>query len=504
MLAFDHEPLRVRLAADVALLTSGVNDAAEVKKIFAQLADTTMTILRDLAYAWSEVHDLLRHLPKEVLALCFTFLPFSDRITASHVSRHWRAVSLADPAIWTDIDMPRTVSRNWSRILRMALSRTRRYPVDVQGLSIPDQDGIFQACMLEHMHHLRLLDWNFPEHSVSLTARAPLLETLRGINYHVDIPSDFLGGQPAQLRTLYISSASLPETCPTLSTLTRLILDMPHDLNLAATLCRLFVLCPNLQTLRLGDLLPPSRFQNFFPRGPAPPSLVTLDLSSARADCDLAPLYIAWRTNNLRNVSLEQRCKSPASLEALVSGARSLTVMEGGSPGQITITACYPSGRTHSITFRDGVVDGRLAATMISNLRSHLERIRTVEVSDTYIDSFPPVLAGLPKLRQVTLIWELSPYRASDGGDTHAFISFEEQLCDLAEHCPNLDSIHVRAYCKRESCPLTSADAQAILADIADLGDRELPDIHIEGFSSDLVAGVEVPAFEGFLVQFST
>ncbi|KZV98277.1 hypothetical protein EXIGLDRAFT_728307 [Exidia glandulosa HHB12029] len=42
--------------------------------------------------------------PAELMSLVFAFLPPADRVFASHVSQHWRAISLATPSLWSDIE----------------------------------------------------------------------------------------------------------------------------------------------------------------------------------------------------------------------------------------------------------------------------------------------------------------------------------------------------------------------------------------------------------------
>ncbi|EJD46633.1 hypothetical protein AURDEDRAFT_151572 [Auricularia subglabra TFB-10046 SS5] len=472
--------------------SADVRSAAAVSEIFTLLAQTTMAMLCELAEAWGQSNDLTWRLTEEVLALCFTSLPFSDRIVASHVSRRWRTISLAYPAIWADLDMPYETFRDQCRLIRMALSRTGCHPVDLQGLST-DPEGIIAACLVEHMNHLRLLDWNVRAARLPQTLPAPLLETLMGINQHLDVPSDFLGGRPARLRVLSLSSISLPETCPVLSTVTSLTLDMPDNLENAMTFGRLFELCPNVQELHLSDLH--REYTHALPLGPAPLSLTDLELTSSDEDYDLTPLYVAWRTEHLRDVSLEQVSASLEHLDQFISGACSLTVGIQYGLNRTYIITHDTEHRTHSILFEDETNQAERAVELLLGVKSSLERVLVAEVPDTALGTFLRVLPELPQLRRVAVSVEPSFIDLVDYQQIHSFSWDAGTLYRLVDRCPDLEAIDLEVSCLDE-CPLTADDARYFLSCLASLSGRRLPNIRIQGFSRDLVSGVEVPELD--------
>ncbi|EJD39783.1 hypothetical protein AURDEDRAFT_171235 [Auricularia subglabra TFB-10046 SS5] len=339
MLAFNHEALRVQLAADFISLSSSVRDAAQVSHIFRALARTAVAILCEFTQTWSASNDRLWHMPDEALALCFTFLPFSGRITVSHVSRRWRRIAIAHPAIWAHLDMGR-ISPRQLHLVHMALSRSGSHPVDLRLLVDADPNGILKNNLKHHMHHLRAVEGDLPWHIVPLSISAPFIETLSGLDYHAEIPSGLL------------ASLCHPKS--------------------AETFRRLFYLFPTPQSLHLNGLQ--KAFARFLPQGPAPASLSSLTLEGVDPGYDVTPHYNNWRTDSLRYVSLQQEEIFAAHLDQLLSGARRLTVRVDYNLETSGIIAQCPGGRAHSITFTDEDNIARTAEVVLS-AASALQRV---------------------------------------------------------------------------------------------------------------------------------
>ncbi|EJD44223.1 hypothetical protein AURDEDRAFT_166615 [Auricularia subglabra TFB-10046 SS5] len=123
-------------------------------------------MLRELTQAWSASNDRLWDMPDEVLGLCFAFLPFSSRIAVSHVSRRWRTIALAHPAIWADMYF--SLLSNQDQLLHLALPRTGCHPVDLICLIDEDPGEMVEKGLLQHAHHLRTVAGCVPDEELSL------------------------------------------------------------------------------------------------------------------------------------------------------------------------------------------------------------------------------------------------------------------------------------------------------------------------------------------------
>ncbi|EJD39772.1 hypothetical protein AURDEDRAFT_187257 [Auricularia subglabra TFB-10046 SS5] len=503
MFAFNHEPLRARLTTDFNALACGVKDAVEVSRILAALTQTTTAIMSELAQAWTASNSILRLVPDEMLALSFSVLPFADRIAASQVSRRWRAVALAHPAIWADLDFDRLDSTYADRIFH-ALSRTGCLPVDLRVYIDPDPTdmSIVKKALRLHMHHLRTIEGAFPQYTLPLLLPAPYMETISSVFYHVDIPSGFLGGQPERLRTLRLPTVTLPETCPALSTVAFLTLDGPKDHVSAATFRRLFQLCPNLVSLRLNELQ--SLFSDYLPPGPAPSSLKQLRLEG---DDDVTPHYNAWQTANLRQVSLMQRTMSAAHLDRLFTGAWESLTVNVDYAGDVELVIQCAAGRRHSIKSTGD--NGRTTSAALVTLSriSDLQHVRAIEVSLFALKSFLPVVAALPALKHVTILVIAQKPHLSPGGTRKAIRTFPWHLLrdleNVVRSCPWLGAIDVAVECPgRSRGPLTPEDASGLIDQLSEFDEFELPDIRIGGFPRDIVRDVDIPELCGVRVEF--
>ncbi|EJD40069.1 hypothetical protein AURDEDRAFT_127895 [Auricularia subglabra TFB-10046 SS5] len=501
--------LRTQLAVEFKRLSHGVDRARQLKNrrapsirfIADQLAQASVLFLSDLVQEWARVHDPLFRLPNELVALCFTHLPLRDRIAASHVSRHWRAVSLASPAMWAHIDLSEGF-RDVPAILSLALSRTGHRPVDIYFCPPPDFLDFVSGALADHISHIRTLWCSFGGNPVPLSLPAPLLCTLMGIRTHVVIPSDFLGGVTGNLRTLSLGSVTLPPVCPALSTVTSLTLMAPPTDEEAAPFSRLFLLCPALESLSLHMLQ--HRFSHHLPEAPAPRNLRKIRLDTIDELYDLTRHYLEWRSETLLDVEIEQqRVPCPQSLQTLFSGAVALTVGHEYSLDRMYFIARHPEWR-RMIHFDMDDENATASAEMVMAAKSSLLRVWRMEVPLPYLDVFVPVLAALPKLQELTVFTKAdSDMFDHVGASPHVFDwAALEPIVRVSQLCAKLEVIVVEVVCWAEHCPPREQDARDLLATLAGMNPSLLPCVRVKGFSEDALREVEIPHFEGFEVEF--
>ncbi|EJD39786.1 hypothetical protein AURDEDRAFT_128116 [Auricularia subglabra TFB-10046 SS5] len=494
MLPLNHDVLRAALTSEFQTLGNDVKDAAKITEILAALTNETSSILRDLVLQWSVKNNVLKTVPDELLAHCFTFLPFNGRMVVSHVSRHWRAIALSNPAVWADLDVRDSPKRTRHELFRMALARTGDHPVDLRGSARTerDRDSIVRQGLQEHLHHIRHIYWTLPADSLPLTSSAPLLETLYGIHYQLAVPSDFLGGSPQRLRTLHVSHVLLPDHCPALSTVTTLRLAGPTRLEEARTLGGLFGLFPALQSLRIDGLH--EWYADYLPARPPPASLRTLELSTLDREYDLIPRYAKWRTDGLRIVKLEQGTSDPSSLADIISGSLALDIEVDYTLGRARIATHGPGAdRTRSVTFID---DDDNTVPDISRLfldsRADLRDVGRLQLPNSILASFVPVFPSLSGLHDLAVVFGFSSEQFSRGyrelPATHTpALDALDALIRVKELCPGLQKIDLQVV-EEEGSPLTLRKAQELADRLAILGQTGLSGIYIEGFTEDVVS----------------
>ncbi|EJD43172.1 hypothetical protein AURDEDRAFT_126064 [Auricularia subglabra TFB-10046 SS5] len=256
----------------------------------------------DFAEGWNREHGcpVVDCLPVEILTMCFHEAQFEARITASHVSRKWRAVALSDGALWSTYRRkePKVDSTGPTKAMVIQLSalleRSRPYPFNfilpefgprlhvLEGpLSaalysergrVQEYDGpfcIFQGMRPENapMPALRSLRLTCPMHKASFT-------TTRDKRIF-NLPRCWgdTSGSPMMLSEIDLVGMVLGAQLsgPPLTALTRLTF---HAAPRAAVYMSLFQRCPNLVSLYLRDV----RDATPLPQGPLPPSLQTVSL----------------------------------------------------------------------------------------------------------------------------------------------------------------------------------------------------------------------------------
>ncbi|EJD39780.1 hypothetical protein AURDEDRAFT_128112 [Auricularia subglabra TFB-10046 SS5] len=471
--------------------------AAQITRILAALTQDTASVLRDLVLQWSADNNTLRSLPDELLAQCFTFLPFNGRIVASHVSRHWRAIALSTPAVWADLDVRDSPKGTRHKLFRMALSRTGNHPVDLTGSVRTERDleGTVRQCLEEHLHHVRHIYWNLPVDSLPLTSRAPLLETIHRIRYQLAIPTDFLGGSPQRLHTIYISRVLLPETCPALSTVTKLRLHGPTTLEEARTFGGLFGLFPSLQSLCMGSLL--KRYSDFLPITSPPASLRMLELSTLDKQYDLIPRYVNWRTDALLVVKLEQRTADPSNIAHLIASSPVLDIEAYHAVGTARIVAHGPgTNRTRSVTFIDEddntVPD---VAKLLLASRADLRDVRRLQLPISILASFVPVFPSLSGLQHLDIGFQFSSQQFSWGrreipATQTPPLDALNDLIRVKELCPGLEQIDLQVVW--EDVPSSLRGARELVDRLTILGQTGQSGVYIKGIPEDVIRNVDV------------
>ncbi|EJD39726.1 hypothetical protein AURDEDRAFT_171175 [Auricularia subglabra TFB-10046 SS5] len=328
-----RDGLRASLARRFHSLSRELTESTGVESVLDQLILESRLILSDLGQAWELEKSPFHRLPSEVFVLCFTDLSFRDRVIASHVSRRWCSISLAHPAVWGYVNL-QPPFRAPDALLDMALNRTGTCPVILLHCRGPAPGIIGERSLMAHMHHIEQLSFSSGPSPEILHRPAPLLYHLNIRSGHMDVRADFLGGQPGQLELLYMSSVSVPETCPGFYTVTFLSLKGPSTEAYAATFTQLFTLFPALQSL--GFLTMKREFAHFLPRGPAPTSLTEIVLETADMGYDTTEHYALWGADKLTEVELDQRDPPTERMPLLLAGATEISIGRRTSIGWTT------------------------------------------------------------------------------------------------------------------------------------------------------------------------
>ncbi|EJD53287.1 hypothetical protein AURDEDRAFT_157858 [Auricularia subglabra TFB-10046 SS5] len=495
---FECSGLRSQLTTEFESRSAGVEDAAQIRHLADELAKASQRILSELVHRWMQGNDQLRRLPDEIVAYCFTFLPLRNRIAASHVSRYWRSVALAHPAVWADIDFYDNL-RDEPALLLMALARTGQHPVDLR-CPQPDNAGTVAYCLATHMGHIRTLKSFCLSRYIPLTRPAPLLVTLRDSCDHINIPANFLGGQAGRLRTLSVRSVSLPQECPALSTVTHLSLSMPSRVQDAASFSRLFLLCPALQELSLTKLAPVHL--HHMPAAPAPKSLSRLYLETMEARYDIMPHYLAWRSEHLTYLEIEQ-VDAVRDLQPIILGAVEIVVtIERDSGNWTSIIAIGAMGWRRAVSFRHTSVPAITVAEMLLRVTGGLSQVQSLMIPVTALGAFLPVLSSSPVLLELTFTIDLGDLTPDVPHGRFAWNELKLFL-QLLERCPRLKLVVLSVGCWTGSCAPTAEDALDILAKLSGMRDSKLPPIQVKGFAEEALRDIVIPNFDGFHVEFS-
>ncbi|EJD39715.1 hypothetical protein AURDEDRAFT_128084 [Auricularia subglabra TFB-10046 SS5] len=490
------EALRPAFASHFKMVSDGVPEAAQIKRLCDELKEASHVLVSELLMQWDIDNNRSLCLPDEILALCFCFLPFRDRVLASHVSRRWRTVSLSHPAVWACIDFDVSV-RNRAELFRMALERTGAHPVDIPICPELDEGLLIEKSLVSHMHHIRSLRYFKTFYAAPLLHVAPRLETLACENIPLDIPAEFLGGVAGQLTTLRVRTVSFPKTCPALSTVTNLSLRGPQYAYYAQNLSLLFQLFPVLQSLRFSALK--HKFSRDLPAGPVPASLRSLYLHTSDPDYDLTKLYAGWRSDDLSSVDISHNAALSKHSVHLVDAAPTLDVQRESKYETSVITAVGPGSCFRKLEYWEEDDDQSDLAARLVELKSALADVHAISVPATSLGPFLAVFAVLPKLTHVTI----ALHGKHDTSDTHEFQwDALAPLARLPEHRLDLQSVVLKVVCDRRTCTPAAQDARDLLAQLEGFAHVKLPDITVEGFAPAVLRGVPPPEFPGFHIAF--
>ncbi|EJD38944.1 hypothetical protein AURDEDRAFT_171931 [Auricularia subglabra TFB-10046 SS5] len=357
-------------------------------------------------------------LPIEMLSRCFVFLPahLFARLPILHVSRGWRAAAFAFPDVWSCIQLSDSTS-NGHLLLDLVLSQTKAYPCDFYYASYDFRASTAEISRVlqKHMHRMRSIHWPFGGPSeLTWSNPAPLLEHISG-QVLDPIPSNLLGGVPGQLRSLEIGALCLPESCPALSTLTRLTASVRMYPEESQFLGRLFDLCPYLHELQLDLYL---RDSALLPRGPAPTSLRRLRLTTAVIDpdsnsinpLDLIALCSTWQViPRIPRLELGSSRFSHADFALACHGAIELNIDDHASDHRaVRIVGHLSGGREYTLhTYSRSVSQAVDVARHLLSYQKQgfLHALRRLTMSSQIFHLFAKEAGTLAVLTELTIVF---------------------------------------------------------------------------------------------------
>lgn len=409
-------------------------------------------------------------LPPEVLSKCFAHIPFHYRLVVTLVSCAWRATALASPEVWTDIDISSTMKSPMST-LDLALSRTGRCPVDLT-LYADDAGALDQGTFIDvlgpHMDHIRSIElrglfWPFEY-------PAPALESLtmaRSRGWY--LTENFLGGELGKLRRLHINTVSFPSTCPAVTSVTDLQIDLPAFQG-PGGLPELFSLFPHLRALALfgveAEHVP-------ILRGLSPPSTVSaLHLQSVDRNVDLLHLYDAWSdSGHLTDVTVTLYWapdpETGLRLTSFLLDAREL-VVERCTTNSMRVVVLDSRARKRTLDLRFVRTDVLVGGFEGAHTAGCLAHLRSLTVSVTLWRALclrSPT--DLPSLKHVTLALDQKQERWIDKADVEVASYLWpwkeiEQLSDFV-YSLGLDALTLEMRSWSSSTPPTLQDVEKLV-----------------------------------------
>ncbi|KZV89108.1 hypothetical protein EXIGLDRAFT_751329 [Exidia glandulosa HHB12029] len=242
-----------------------------VDRAIASTLAVVHTAIAEFAQAWNNQHlDPLRMLPPELHTSCLRWLQLHELIAASHVSRDWRAVALAEPTLWNSFDAnafktSRSDDSDCAEALEAMFLRSRSAPFDFSwrwgpGMSREVRDILSHSQNVQRLQSLEI--FGPPNHSpafISTLIGQPMLQLRRlvvtGLGAPIQFPDVWNDITVPRLQFLGLGETIFPERLQAISSVTKLSLSAPLD-------CRyLFELFPRvenvlLQNVSTSNLLP--------------------------------------------------------------------------------------------------------------------------------------------------------------------------------------------------------------------------------------------------------
>ncbi|KZV90457.1 hypothetical protein EXIGLDRAFT_837788 [Exidia glandulosa HHB12029] len=293
-------------ARTFGILGDLLDNRASSRDAFVDLSTTLSRAfhgaIADSAEEWNRSRSsIVRRIPPEVLANCAGWLDFDDRVTASHICRHFRAVMLDAPTLWACVKITSSLSDDVGlHKVQSLLQRFAALPLEICFMRGASSSEI-ESCR-PHFDRLRILELSGVPTPAALEFPMPALEIFivsAGSQQQtpVQIPASWTGDGAPELRVLALPAFSLPDVPQTFRNVTHFSASM----KLHPDAGQLFTYFPRLIALSLNDVT----HDSLVPRGSPPPSLEALALT---AENDTAIDYTdhiePYATHPLRRVLL--------------------------------------------------------------------------------------------------------------------------------------------------------------------------------------------------------
>ncbi|KZV91126.1 hypothetical protein EXIGLDRAFT_103510 [Exidia glandulosa HHB12029] len=252
--------------------------------------------LADVAHAWNERHmDPLRRLPAELHVSCLQWLEVHELFTASHVSRHWRAIAVSEPTLWDSYDTG--PFKDVEQSLKAVLHRSRSVPFDFTWSSYytytSEMSPMLGDMLLEHafrLRRVRLRESTVPAAFLLslLTSATPQLCTLEAWTREpLQLPDSMSSHTLPRLTSLMLERTILPTCIQAVSSVISLHLQVLPD-------CRhVFLLFPCVQDVTLDGVMSTTILPHELPQ-----SLTSIEVFSdhlGREDHSEQLLSSGWR-----------------------------------------------------------------------------------------------------------------------------------------------------------------------------------------------------------------
>ncbi|KZV79476.1 hypothetical protein EXIGLDRAFT_846517 [Exidia glandulosa HHB12029] len=234
-----------------------------VDRAIASTLAAVHAAIAEFAQTWNNQHlDPLRTLPPELHASCLRWLRPHELIAASHVSRDWRAIALAEPTLWNSFEA-KAFKMSWSNdsdcaeALEAMFLRSRSAPFDFSwswgpGMSREVRDILSHSQNVQRLQSLEIYGPNHLPVFISTLIDQPMLQlrklVVTGLDAPVQFPDTWNDVTVPRLQFLDLGETLFPERLQAISSVTTLSLSAPLD-------CRyLFELFPRVENVILHNV----------------------------------------------------------------------------------------------------------------------------------------------------------------------------------------------------------------------------------------------------------